>query len=195
MYNWRQMTDVERVKALTVRKCQGHPWHRPPHFDVDGVHSYLLTAACWNHEMIIGQSPDRMAEFESDLIETTDPIAWCILPNHYHLVLQTRDLRKTVRDLGKIHGRSSFSWNGEDQARGRSVWHSCADRRIRNESHLWATINYVHHNPVRHGYCDRWQEWPYSSASSFLESEGRSRALEIWNRYPPNKFGDGWDNF
>jgi len=26
---------------------------------------------------------------------------------------------------------------------------------MRNDAHFWATMNYVHHNPVPHGYVQR----------------------------------------
>jgi putative transposase len=54
--------------------------------------------------------------------------AWCLLPNHYHLYLETPDMKQTLVALGKLHGRASFVWNGEDAQRGRHVWHSVADR-------------------------------------------------------------------
>ena len=187
------MTEVEREKALTVRKLRGHPWHRPPHFDVDGSHTYLITGSCKGHEPIIGMSPERMNDFESEIIENLAPIAWCVLPNHYHLVMRTSELSHTIGIIGKFHGRISYEWNGIDRTRGRRVWYRSTDRRVRNESHLWATVNYVHHNPVRHGYCKRWQDWPYSSASSFLASVGRKRALEVWQRHPLEEYGAKWD--
>ena len=29
-------------------------------------------------------------------------------------------------------------------------------------------MNYVHHNPVRHRYVERWTEWPWSSARQYV---------------------------
>jgi len=79
--------------------------------------------------------------------------------------------------------------------RGRCVWRRCSDRGIRSERHFWATMNYVHHNPVKHGYARRWQDWPYSSAGAFLGAVGRKRAEEIWKEYPLLEYGKGWDEF
>ena len=119
--------------------------------------------------------------------------AWCILPNHYHLLLRTERIKELRRELGQFHGRSSFSWNGEDKQRGRKVWHNCFERPMKSERHFWATVNYVHHNPVHHGYVEHWQEWPWSSAAEFLQREGREKAAEIWKKYPILDYGKKWD--
>ena len=64
---------------------------------------------------------------------------------------------------------------------------------MRNADHFWSTVNYIHHNPVKHGYVDQWLEWPFSSASDFLDSIGREQAMELWRKYPILDYGKGWD--
>ena len=138
-----------------------------------------------------------MDHFAENLLGTLEPCrihAWCLLPNHYHVYLKTDDLKHTLAALGRLHGRSSFAWNGEDQQRGRHVWHSISDRQIRDESHAWATLNYIHHNPVRHGYVSKWQEWPWSSAREYLRHIGAAEALQRWKDYPILDYGAGWDD-
>ena len=65
---------------------------------------------------------------------------------------------------------------------------------MRSEAHIYATVNYIHHNPVHHGYVERWQEWPYSSAADYLESVGGDEAARRWREYPILDFGKGWDD-
>ena len=100
------------------------------------------------------------------------------------------ELRK---ELGRFHGRSSYYWNQQDQKKGRKVWFNSFERPMRSERHVWASLNYIHHNPVHHGYANRWQEWPWSSASDFLDRVGRERAAEIWKAYPLLEYGKDWD--
>jgi len=84
-------------------------------------------------------------------------------------------------------------WNGEENQRGRQVWHNCLDRGIKLHRHFWASVNYIHHNPVHHGYVDKWQEWPWSSAARFLERVGQETASKIWREYPILDYGKKWD--
>jgi len=72
-------------------------------------------------------------------------------------------------------------------------WFNCFDRVIKSHRHFWASVNYVHHNPVEHGYVDNWQDWLWSSAVEFLERVGRERALQIWREFPILDYGKKWD--
>ena len=100
----------------------------------------------------------------------------------------------TIGGLGRLHGQTSFTWNTEDGTRGRKVWFRCLERNVRGERHRMATMNYVHHNAVHHGYVKTWKDWPFSSAHEFLEKMGYTEAQHIWKTYPILNFGKGWDD-
>ena len=199
-YRWRTLTQSEREKLLEERVRRGQPWHSPPHFvfSDDGSHAVHLTAACFEHSPVIGRSTERLDRFACELLESTSKavervISWCVLPNHYHILATTEHLPKAISALGRLHGRSAFRWNREDNCRGRQVFCRTSDRVIRSERHFWATVNYVHHNPVRHGYVERWEDWPWSSANEYLRRIGEEDAARIWNEYPLLDYGSGWD--
>jgi putative transposase len=198
MYDWRKMSEDERQQILTKRRAQKLPWHSPPHLDFNGTHQYLISASCYEHAAILGQSVERMSECESEVLKVCYDFclslyAWCILPNHYHTLVKTDRIAELRYALGQFHGCSSFRWNGEDDRRGRKVWHNCFERPIKSDRHFWATMNYIHHNPVHHGYVDHWQDWPWSSAGEFLRVAGQTRALELWRKYPILDYGKKWD--
>jgi putative transposase len=139
-----------------------------------------------------------MTECESEVLSICDEVgshiyAWCILPNHYHVLVKTERVKDLRRKIGQFHGRSSFEWNRADDRRGRKVWYNSFERPMKSERHFWATLNYVHHNPVHHGYVKRWQDWPWSSAREYLERVGREKAKQAWLRYPTLDYGKKWD--
>jgi len=182
---------------MAFRHLQGLPWHSPPHRVSDKMR-YLLTAACFEHRPIIGENPVRMGSFSETLLQTLAPhvrrvVAWCVLPNHYHALVETENILATLRDIGRMHGRTSFQWNGEESRRGRQVWFNCAETVMKSERHFWATINYVHHNPVHHGYVARWQDWPFSSAAAYVVQMGKERVAEVWREFPILDYGKDWD--
>lgn len=192
------MTEPQRAEAIEHRRLLHRPLHGPPHFNERGRHRYHLIAANYQHQTIIGQSLDRMTGFSQILCSVLDKgenelHAWCVLPNHWHALIGTDDLKKLLSAIGKLHGRTSFEWNGEEEARGRQCWHRCADRRIRSEAHLHAVRNYIHHNPVKHGYVTNWEDWPWSSASDYLQEVGLKTARIMWEQYPILDMGKGWD--
>lgn len=199
MYQWRNMTEPQRAEAIEHRRLLHRPLHGPPHFSELGRHRYHLTAANYQHQVIIGQSLDRMTSFSQTLCALFvkgeyELHAWCILPNHWHALISTDNLKKLLGTIAKLHGRTSFEWNGEEKTRGRQCWHRCADRRIRSEAHFHAVRNYIHHNPVKHGYVAKWEDWPWSSAHDYLREVGTETARILWEKYPILDMGKGWDD-
>jgi putative transposase len=196
-YIWRKLTPKQRGELLAWRKRRSLPWHRPPHHPSDKTR-FHITAACFEHRDYIGHSSERIEAFCGRFLETLSRRglvhAWCVLPNHYHALIETTFIAELLSELGKMHGSLSYQWNGEEDVRGRQVWCGVAERYMRNDHHFWATLNYVHNNPVRHGYVRRWQEWPYSSAEEYLASFGPVQALRIWKDYPILEYGKGWDD-
>jgi putative transposase len=197
MYRWRTMTPDQREQALACRRLQYRPWHSPPHFKAETSY-YLLTAACYEHQPVIGHSDNRMAEFETALLDELkntcqSTYAWIVLPNHYHALVQTLEVSKALSGLGQLHGRTSYQWNGEELTRGRKVWCGAVETAMKSERHFWASLLYVLNNAVRHRYVDRWQMWPFCNANEWLEEVGRESAERMWREFPIETFGDGWD--
>ena len=200
MYYWRKLTDAQRAEVVTYRRTQRFPKHSPPHFDFEGEHRYIVTAACYEHAPIIGRSYLRLTDCECRILAAcekhcSDIYAWCVLPNHYHVLIKTAVIKLLRKELGLVHGRMSFEWNGEDDTRGRQVWHNCFERRIKTERHFYASLNYVLNNPVHHGYAEKWQDWKWSNAEAYLQQVGHERAEEIWREYPLKNYGKKWDIF
>lgn len=199
MYQWRKMSEKQRLQILSSRRQHMHPWHSPPHFQSDGMQNFHVTAACYEHSPILGSTPERMKAFEFALVELLNSAdrtlhAWCILPSHWHALVLIADLKGMIADIGRLHGKTSFEWNGADGMRGRQCWCRCADRRIRSERHFFVTRNYIHNNAVKHGYVDKWEDWPFSSANAYIADKGREAILTEWNECPVLDMGVGWDD-
>ncbi|NCC53665.1 MAG: hypothetical protein EOM20_20985, partial [Spartobacteria bacterium] len=199
MYNWRKMTEEQRTEVANYRSFSHMPHHSPPHYECAGHHRYHLTAANFEHAVIVGKSPERMQEFSSSLLDILFAMeatvyAWCVLPNHWHALVGTSRLKPLLAQVGQLHGRTSFEWNGQDHLRGRKCWCCCADRKIRNDGHFNAVRNYIHHNPVKHGYVSDWNDWSFSSAHAFVREVGRDKAVKLWEEYPILDMGQGWDD-
>ena len=198
-YEYHKLPPQERDVILKQRCQRGYPLHAPPHpFRESGC--YLITAANYKHIPVM-HSTERLTEFETLLldamrkIDQANIIGWVVLPNHYHLIIQLETLDQISRPLKNLHGTTSHAWNKQDQQAGkRQVWYKYSDRMIRNESHLYKAMNYIHYNPVKHGYITDVYEWPWSSVWMYYEERGRDWLRENWRLYPPGDMGDGWDD-
>ena len=93
-------------------------------------------------------------------------LAWCVMPNHVHLLIQTCE-EWNLSDL--LHGWKSFTSHAINSHLGRNgaVWMvDYFDRYIRDDLHLAAVIEHIHGNPVKAGLVDDEKSWPYSSAGA-----------------------------
>jgi putative transposase len=163
-----------------------------------GQRYYLVSGACFEHVAHIGRSVERMNDFTATWLQVLgthccDVAAWIVLPNHYHALVACGDVFALLKGLGQLHGRTSFHWNGEENTRGRQVWCNAAETLIKSSDHYYATVNYVHHNAVKHSYVTKWTEWAWCSALDYLEAVGRNEAERLWLRYPVEGYGKEWD--
>jgi putative transposase len=197
MYDYREWSPDQRASALRERQQHGFPPHSPPH--VGQFEAWrLITAACFEHRHILN-GPDRIGWFEKQLLGHLKSFevpcaAWVVLPNHYHVLVKVSDIDEFVKNLGQLHGRTSFEMNLADGARNRKVWLRCADRIMRSKEHYLTTVNYIHNNPVKHGYVEDWNEWPWSSFHWYLENHGREKLVQRWKDYPLLDYGKKWDS-
>ncbi len=106
-----------------------------------------------------------LSEFSSK--SGTQIWAYCLMPNHVHLVLvpSTEDgLRAT---LGETHRRYTRHINEREDWRGH-LWQERFHSFVMDEEYLLATARYVERNPVSAGLCSRPEQWPWSSARAHL---------------------------
>ena len=93
--------------------------------------------------------------------------AYCLMPNHVHLILVPSDANGLRAALSEAHRRYSRRINFREGWRG-YLWQGRFASAPMDEDHLMAAARYVELNPVRARLCARAEEWPWSSARAHL---------------------------
>lgn len=96
-----------------------------------------------------------------------DVLAYCIMPNHGHLVLTPYESSDTADySLARImHNIKRNSANHANKVLGRtgSFWqHETYDHFARDNAELERMIKYVLYNPVKAGITDDWSKWKWT---------------------------------
>jgi len=140
----KEIDELERMRKIERYLDKGH-------------------GACWLRR------PEVAALIEENLLhfdgERYRLIAWCVMPNHVHVLVETvagfslEDLASswksyTAHEANKLIGR-------------REIF----DRYMRGEAHFNRTLFYIHWNPVQANLVDLPENWPFSSARRWEESE------------------------
>jgi len=146
-----------------------------------------LTFSCYKRFPLLNR--DRSRRWFIDALNETrqrwpvDLWAWVIMPEHVHLLVAPREAGISIgRFQGEIKERTArpaIAWLEEyapkclsritvrEGARiRRRFWQPGGgyDRNIDNFDTLYASLNYIHMNPMRRGLAKRPEDWPWSSA-------------------------------
>ncbi len=111
---------------------------------------------------------------ESCALAATEVWAYCLMPNHVHLILVPSDPDGLRAALGEAHRRYTRRINQRKGWRGH-LWQERFHSFPLDEPHLAAAARYVERNPVRAGLAKRPEDWVWSSARAHLD--GRDDAL------------------
>jgi putative transposase len=111
--------------------------------------------------------------------------AWCLMPNHVHLILTPSTAEVLSRAVGEAHRR----YSGFVNARARVTGHVFRGRfgsATMHDAHLLATVLYLAFNPVRAGLVTRPEEWRWSSVRAHLtrRDDGLAAVAPLLERVP-----------
>ena len=155
--------ETARIKELTkdVSEFEHRRWFGK--FD-DYLDRVICGEAFLNNEQVAALIANSIHYRDGKVY---DLVAFCIMPNHVHLVITplensesdfyslTKILqslkRHTAKQSNLILGRSDAFWQDESY-----------DHIVRNKSELEWIIKYVLNNPVKSGLVDDWTKWKWS---------------------------------
>jgi putative transposase len=111
--------------------------------------------------------------------------AYCLMPNHVHLILNPRQADGLGRAVGEAHRRFTNFIN----ARGRWTGHLFQSRFASvamDEWHLVSAVCYVSLNPVRARLVTRAEDWPWSSVRAHMNGadDGLVTVRPVLDRVP-----------
>jgi len=124
-------------------------------------------------------------------------LALVVLPEHLHAIwrLPPDDADYPLRWSLIKAGFSRRLAKGEhirasrQAKRERGIWQRRYwEHQIRDKTDLARHVNYIHYNPVKHGWVTRPVDWPHSTLHSYIE---RGMAASDWG----GQIGDGVDGY
>ena len=143
--------------------------------------------------MRLFEAGQDFAAFEQVLNETLPPsrmrlLAYCLMPNHWHLVLWPRedgDLAAFMQRLSITHVRR---WQEHRQLVGTGHVYQGRYKSfpVQTDAHFLAVCRYLERNPLRAGLVNRAENWRWSSLWRRMQRDPESRGwLSDWLVEPP----------
>jgi REP element-mobilizing transposase RayT len=93
--------------------------------------------------------------------------SYCLMPNHYHLLVQTPDgnISRCMRHLNSVYTQRYNRRHEYDGPLFRGRYKSIL---VSDDSYLLQLVRYIHRNPVRSGIAGDMQKYPWSSYKGYL---------------------------
>ncbi|MDB5430705.1 MAG: hypothetical protein JWP35_1821 [Caulobacter sp.] len=94
--------------------------------------------------------------------------AYCLMPNHVHLIVAPADEAALARAMGETHRHYTRRINHREGWNG-FLWQGRFASYPMDERYLYACARYVGLNPVRAGITSKAVDWPWSSVRGHLD--------------------------
>jgi putative transposase len=146
------------------------------------------TGACWFFTVNLHNRHQSLLIDEIDLlkccirkVQQQRPFtinAWVVLPEHMHCLwtLPAGDTDYAGRWLAikkafsRVLPRTEYRNTSQIHRRERGIWQRRYwEHRIRDEADYWRHFDYIHVNPLKHGWVNRVQDWPYSTFHRYVK--------------------------
>lgn len=111
---------------------------------------------------------ELMAEYSKQ--SETEVWAYCLMPNHVHLVMVPKEEDGLRATLGETHRRYTRHINFQKGWRGH-LWQERFHSYTMDERYLLSAVRYVERNPIAARLCNRPEDWKWSSAREHLKGE------------------------
>jgi putative transposase len=143
-----------------------------------GVFFFTVTLADRSSDLLV-RHIDRLRQSYRSVQERYpfETVAICVLPDHLHAVwsLPPSDadfsLRWSLIKSGFSRGLDSYAQRSPSKIakRDKGIWQRRYwEHAIRDDADLVRHVDYIHYNPVKHGYAPKASDWPHSSFSRYV---------------------------
>jgi len=161
---------AERAAVLERSLAAKRPlaWHEREElfrWYADRVDKYLDAGSgdCWLRRPEIARLVAEAIRFHRDV--RFELQAWCVMPNHVHVVLRPLADWTLSRILKGWKGFTGRRANQILNRTGKAFWQTESfDHLVRDENDLHRCRLYTVQNPVNAGLCARPEDWEWSSA-------------------------------
>ncbi len=132
-------------------------------------------------------------------------IAYCLMPNHFHLLLR-QDGDDGISDLMQAFGTSlSKSYNKKYNTVGALFQGKCRDEHVGDTGYLRYLARYLHRNPVKALLCQQPETWEFSNYADVIGLRhgtlcdfspvlaGFANDFQIYREFVLDPLADGWE--
>jgi putative transposase len=104
-------------------------------------------------------------------------IAYCLMPNHYHILLRHNDLKEGSKYIQRVFNTFTQAVNHQVSRVGTLFQGNVKKQFVEDDGYLSTVIMYMHLNPVKSGLCNNPEEWLYSDYREWVGQKSTIRNI------------------
>lgn len=136
-----------------------------------------------------------LKKYHLHLDPVTETIAWCLMPNHFHLLVRIKDKEEIAstfpdhpgfknldglsnekekllfisKQFSNFFNSSTKAFNKTYQRKGSLFLKNFKRKEITDDTYFKNLILYIHCNPVHHGFTNNIKDYPWTSFPTFIQ--------------------------
>ena len=158
---------------------------RPLRAAAGGIIYHVLNRA--NGRQVIFDKPQDYQTWENVLLEAQEQVpvrilSYCVMPNHWHLVLWPRHDGELSRFMGWLTLTHTQRWHAHHHSVGSGHLYQGRFKSfpVQTDEYFLTLCRYVEQNPLRAGLVPRAEAWQWSSLWRRLQGGKQNRWLTDW---------------
>jgi len=167
-------------------------------------HIYNHASGIENLFMANGNYYFFLRQYQKYINPIADTFAYCLMPNHFHLLVKMRSSKELIHlyrkpiipgsmpELDFAHKFGNFfnsytkAFNLQNKRHGSLFVESFKRININSDDYFRRLVIYIHLNPVKHGFVNEPAEWKFSSYNTILSNQ----TTNLKREYVIELFGD-----
>ena len=109
-----------------------------------------------------------LSKIEKAFTDKIDLIAYCLMPNHFHLLVCVKEDGALEEAMQKISTSYTRAINKAYNRTGHLFQGRFKNKLIPNNEYLLHLSRYIHRNPLRAGLVTNIEDWNFSSYSAYI---------------------------
>lgn len=145
-------------------------------------HYIFITVVTYNRNKILIENIDLLKECLKNAKDKfgVEFFGIVIMPDHFHIIMKSKEAQDFSKIISTV--KRSFTQAIDEDFKDENISASRIKRNekgvwqrrfyehiIRDEKDLYNHLDYIHYNPVKHGYVNNIKDWKFSSFHKFVE--------------------------
>lgn len=111
--------------------------------------------------------------------------AYCLMPNHFHFLVKIKPLTElqklpkfsedihlfVMQNVSNLLNAYAKAYNKKYERKGALFLDFTKRITVKDDVYFSTLVNYIHQNPVHHGFCKKIEDWNYSSYQACLSEK------------------------